>query len=88
MPPSGTSNFILRYHGCFGISLESLLTLPGFFIAVFLNPMKDPNHTLGIDSMQYMKRKMSIVGIGTAADDCSNQFAKFMISSIMKIRLG
>jgi hypothetical protein len=62
--------------------------LPGFFIAVFLNPTKAPNHTFGTDSMQNTKSKTSIVGIGTAADDCSNQFAKLIIRNITNMKQG
>lgn len=52
MPPTGTNSFILRYHGYGGISLDNLFTLPGFLIAVFLKPKKEPSQTFGTDNMQ------------------------------------
>lgn len=52
MPPIGTNSFILRYHGCAGMSLDNLLILPGFFIVDFLKPMNAPSITLGTERMQ------------------------------------
>jgi hypothetical protein len=47
-PPRGKRVFILRYQGIGGISLDSLLTLPGLVICPFLKPMKEPSHEFGI----------------------------------------
>jgi len=56
IPPNGTKNFILIYHGYDGISLESLLICPGFLIVVFLKPINDPSMILGTERMQYKNR--------------------------------
>ena len=87
-PPKGTNNFIRKYQGCGGISLLSLLTLPGFFIVTLLNPMRAPSHTFGTESAQYTNKSTRIVGKGTAADDFSNQLAKFMSRNIMNMKEG
>lgn len=52
IPPNGTNIFILRNHGYGGISLDSLLILPGFLIVGFLKPIKAPSMTFGIESIQ------------------------------------
>lgn len=70
------------------MSLESLLIFPGFFITPFLNPINDPSQTLGTDNTQYTNKSITIVGKGTVAEDCSNQFAKFIIKNIVNRKLG
>ena len=54
----------------------------------FLKPKNEPNQTFGMDTKQYIKRRISTVGKGTVADDYSSQLAKFMIISIVNIILG
>lgn len=88
IPPNGTRSFILRYQGYDGMSLESLLIFPGFFIVGFLNPIKEPSQTLGTDNTQKTNNKTNIVGKGTAADDYSSQLAKFTIKQIINTKQG
>mgnify|MGYP000314550779 CR=1 FL=1 len=78
-PPIGTRNFILMYHGCAGISRDSLLILPGFFMVDFLKPMKEPSQTLGIENMQKTKKIASTRWIGMVAEEDSNHLAVFTI---------
>lgn len=50
--------------------------------------MNDPNHTLGTDKIQKTKSSISIVGKGTAAEDCSSQWAKLMTKHSIKTKQG
>ena len=70
------------------MSLESLLTFPGFFIADFLKPRKAPIQTLGMESMQNIDKKRTRVGKGTAAEEFSNQYVKLMMMTIQNTNTG
>jgi hypothetical protein len=66
------------------MSLESLLILPAFLIVVFLKPMKDPSHTLGMEKMQNTKKNASTLWIGMVADEDSNHFAVLTIKKTIQ----
>lgn len=70
------------------MSLDSLLTLPGFLIVVFLNPTNAPNHTLGMHIKQYITANTSILGNDTTVDVLSSQFAKFIMLNITNTNDG
>lgn len=57
-------------------------------MVVFLNPMKAPSQTFGTDKALYIKRRTTIVGKGTAAEDYSIQLLKFIIKNIANKKLG
>lgn len=49
IPPIKSNHLDLKSQGYLGISLESLLTFPGYLITPFLNPTKAPIQVLGIE---------------------------------------
>lgn len=53
-----------------------------------MKPINEPSQTLGIDSKQYRSKNTNTVGKEIVAAEFSNQFAKFIIMNIKKIRLG
>lgn len=47
IPENKTINLDSKYHGCSGILFGTGLTLQGFLITFFFNPIKEPIRTKG-----------------------------------------
>jgi hypothetical protein len=73
-----------RYHGWGGIRLGTIFIVPGFFIAFFFSPIKDPINTKGAEQHIHKTSKENRVVNGTAPDEPSIERNMFIIKKIVK----
>mmetsp|Transcript_25158 Transcript_25158/g.29245 ORF Transcript_25158/g.29245 Transcript_25158/m.29245 type:complete len:115 (+) Transcript_25158:326-670(+) len=87
-PPSIQVKEVLRYQGCGGIMDGIDWNLAGFSIGAFLNPIKLPKNTSGLEIPHHNEHNVIIVLPPTEAEDFSKPIIKSIIKNTAKLMPG
>jgi hypothetical protein len=61
IPAKNTKYFVLRYQGCLGTDVGTVLIFPGVFIGFLFSATKPPIKTIGVDRQSQISNIENIV---------------------------